>query len=91
MFSETGRDKAAAGRLPTRREAIRQVAKLPFVPPTVVTFSAREARAAASCQSCYPLGHACPGEEVCCPGLVCSRGVCRRPRTTGGPRPTVPR
>lgn len=61
----------------TRREIVRRGAKLAFVPPLIVTFTAQQAMAAGSNHSCYPAGHACEGifdAEPCCPGLVCLPG-----------------
>lgn len=60
----------------TRRDVVRAGTKLAFIAPLVLTFSASQAMAAASTQSCYPAGHACPGAETCCNGLNCVNGTC---------------
>ncbi|MFQ5590147.1 MAG: hypothetical protein ACE5HE_03195 [Phycisphaerae bacterium] len=56
----------------SRREVVRQGAKLAFVAPILSTFVAQQAYAA---YSCYPQGHACTNgggdAEICCPGLTC--------------------
>ncbi len=59
---------------PTRRDVVRKGAKLAFVVPVLSTFFASEAFAAGSNHSCYPLNHACPGQEPCCDGLTCDTG-----------------
>ena len=61
---------------PNRRGVLRQGARLAFVAPLVLTFSAQQAMAAGSNQSCYPAGHACPGNEPCCDDMTCNAGVC---------------
>ncbi|MGB0716795.1 MAG: hypothetical protein ACPGXK_13010, partial [Phycisphaerae bacterium] len=59
-----------------RRTVLWTGIRLAFVVPAIATFPARQARAAGSNLSCYPDGHACPGQEACCDGLVCSGGTC---------------
>ena len=61
---------------PGRRKLLSHGVKLAFVAPVVMTFSAKDALAAGSNHSCYPEGHACPGNEACCEGLACNDGVC---------------
>ena len=59
---------------PTRRDVVRQGARLAFVAPAISTFFASQAYA--TNYSCYALGHACPGEEPCCQDLTCADGEC---------------
>jgi hypothetical protein len=60
----------------TRRELFHHGSKLVFAAPLITTFFAREARAAASHQSCYPVGHACPGAEPCCSAMCAGSMTC---------------
>ena len=61
-----------------RRDIVRAGIKMAFVAPVVSTFLAKDAMAAASVLSCYPVGHACDGAtwENCCNGLACVGNVC---------------
>lgn len=61
----------------TRRDIVRHGMKLVFVAPVLSTFFAKDALAAGSNHSCYPVGHACGGAtlEPCCNGLVCNGGT----------------
>ena len=60
----------------SRRDAIREGAKLAIVAPVVSTFFARQAYAVN--YSCYVEGHACGGAEPCCDVLACNNGVCSK-------------
>ncbi len=62
-------EAAPTGDRRSRREVVRQGAKLAFVAPLLTTFLAREAQAATKLYSCYAPGHACPGAEPCCSGI----------------------
>lgn len=64
---------------PGRRDVLSCGAKLAFVVPVVMTFSANDALAAGSNHSCYAAGHTCPGNEPCCDGLSCNNGTCGDP------------
>ena len=66
----------------TRRDVLRQGAKLAWVAPVVSTFYASQAYAAN--YSCYAAGHACPGNETCCAGLMCNGGTCGDPCVPAG-------
>ena len=60
----------------SRRDVVRQGVKLAFVAPVLSTFFARDAVAAGSNHSCYPIGQACGAhEEDCCSGN-CDGGFC---------------
>lgn len=62
---------------PSRRSFLRGAAKLAYVAPAVLALKPQEAFAAGSGPgSCYPAGHECPGQELCCDDMVCSGGVC---------------
>lgn len=76
---EAAAPRSEGGRTRTRREVMRAGVKLAFVAPVITTFAARQALAAGSVQSCYPLGHPCGGErlEDCCPGLNCVAMGCQ--------------
>ncbi len=65
-----------------RREVLRAGAKLLWVAPVLSTFFASQVYAAN--YSCYPAGHACPGQESCCTGLDCNSGTCGDPCVAGG-------
>ena len=64
---------------PTRRDAVRRVAKMAFVVPVVSTFFASQAHAVASGnQSCYPAGVSCDihnTAEPCCSGNCSDNGT----------------
>ncbi len=61
---------------PSRRNFLRGAVKLAYVTPAVLALNPQEALAAGSNHSCYPAGHVCPGQELCCDDMVCSGGVC---------------
>ncbi len=65
-----------------RREVLRAGTKLLWVAPILSTFFASEVYAAN--YSCYPAGHACPGDEPCCNGLACNGGTCGDPCVEAG-------
>lgn len=62
--------------LHSRRDVIRGAARLVWIAPVLLTFTAQEAYAQGSNYSCYPLGHGCGGaaQEACCAPLVCTGG-----------------
>jgi len=62
-------------RTTSRREAVRVGLKMAFVAPLVTTFLAREARAAATRQSCSPAGAPCTANKECCSEL-CVANAC---------------
>lgn len=69
-------DASPARRLASRREVMREGAKLAFVAPLLSTFLASQAYAAN--YSCYPAGGPCDGGEgePCCSG-TCVGNVCQ--------------
>ena len=70
------------GPSPGRRDVLSHGVKLAFVAPVLSTFFAKDAYAAT--YSCYPAGHACPGNEPCCNGLSCNNGTCGDPCVESG-------
>ncbi len=70
-------DSDAAQRpLHSRRDVLRGGARLAWIVPVLLTFTAQEAYAQGSNYSCYPAGHTCGGGalEACCTGLTCTGG-----------------
>ncbi len=75
--SDSGAAQRPLRSLHSRRDVIRSGAKLAWIVPALLTFTAQEAYAQGSNYSCYPTGHACGGAalEDCC-GAACDAGVC---------------
>lgn len=74
--SDSGAAQRPLRSLHSRRDVIRSGAKLAWIVPVLLTFTAQEAYAQGSNYSCYPAGHTCGGAalEACCAGLTCTGG-----------------
>ncbi len=80
-----GGPRGNRGRLQSRRSFLGRAAKIAYTAPVIVTLMPQSALAQASGpSSCYPAGHACPGEELCCGDLQCKSSVCALPCQDAG-------